>query len=717
MAQQSPTSKAPKISPKAVAEAKTKLAQAIGLHRAGRLAQAEWLYQEVLKLHPEQPQALQMLGVVLFQAGRMEQGVALLRKVVAIDPGQAAAHNNLGSALRELKHFQEAVESLDQAIRLKPDFADAYSNRGNALHELKQFEVAIHDFDHAIRLQPQHANAFNNRGTALCSLHRYSEALADYDRSIALLPNKAEAHAYRASALIGLQQNEAAVQSCDLALTLNPNLVDAHSNRAIALRNLKQYQAAAAAATKVLLLDQTRPYALGATLSAMLHACDWSRYDELVSRIEAGVRQGGRVDVPFTFLAAVGSAEDQLACARSFTNDLLPAADAALYNGEAYTHPKIKVAYLSADLHSHATAFLMAELFERHDRTKFEFTAYSFGPDDHSPMRARLEKAFDHFIDVSDHSELQIAQNLRAQEIDIAVDLKGFTQHSRPGIFAHHPAPIQVSYLGFPGTMGADYIDYIIGDHTVTPPEHDAFYAEKVVRLPDSYQVNDRQRVIAPETPTRAACGLPDAGFVFCCFNNNYKITPDVFGVWMRLLHAVPGSVLWLLEDNADAARNLRKEAVLRGISSDRLVFAARMQLQEHLARHRLADLFLDTIPCNAHTTTSDALWAGLPVLTCLGGAFAGRVAASLLRAADLPELVTHSLTEYEALALQLATEPDRLATLRTRLAEQRDSCALFDTERFRLHLESAYTTMVERHRQGLAPQSFAVQALPLAAS
>jgi len=348
-------------------------------------------------------------------------------------------------------------------------------------------------------------------------------------------------------------------------------------------------------------------------------------------------------------------------------------------------------------------------LLELHDRSRFELFALSFGPDDNGPMRARITAAVDRFERVNDMSDAQIAMLVAELQVDIVVDLKGYTRDSRPGIFQYRPAPIVVNYLGYPGTMGAACYDYIIGDPVVTPLEHADFYSEKIVQLPHSYQVNDRQRVIAPHTPSRQQQGLPDEGFVFACFNNNYKITPEVFDVWMRLLAQVDGSVLWLLADNEDAVANLRREALARGIASSRLVFAPRAPLPEHLARHRLADLFLDTLPCNAHTTASDALWAGLPVLTCLGATFAGRVAASLLTAVGLPELVTPDLAAYEALALQLATDAGRLAMLRQKLQAQRDSAPLFDTPRFTAHLEKAYLQMVERYRQGLAPQALVI--------
>ncbi len=388
---------------------------------------------------------------------------------------------------------------------------------------------------------------------------------------------------------------------------------------------------------------------------------------------------------------------------------MFPSKAKALWTGERYHHDRIRIAYLSADFYGHATAFLMANLFETHDKARFEISAWSFGPAVDDEMRTRLRKSFEHFHEIGTISDADVAAMLRAQEIDIAVDLKGYTLNSRTAIFSHRAAPIQVNYLGFPGTMGADYMDYIVGDPVVTPPEHDAFYSEKIVRLPDTYQINDSTRAISERTPTRAEAHLPESGFVFCCFNNNYKITPDVFDVWMRLLNRVEGSVLWLIEDNVAAAQNLRLEAESRGVRAQRLVFVERLPLAEHLARHRLADLFLDTLPYNAHTTASDALWAGLPVLTCMGNIFPGRVAASLLKAVGLPELITENLSDYEALALKLATVPASLAELKSRLARNRLTHPLFDTDRFRRHIEAAYVTIYEYYQRGELPQSFSV--------
>jgi predicted O-linked N-acetylglucosamine transferase (SPINDLY family) len=408
-------------------------------------------------------------------------------------------------------------------------------------------------------------------------------------------------------------------------------------------------------------------------------------------------------------LTLPSSSADQLRCAELFVGDQYPVSANALWRGVRYAHDSIRIAYLSADFHQHATARLMAGLFELHDRSSFETTALSFGPADDSDMRRRLQRSFDRFVDVRMKTDQEIAELVRKLEIDIAIDLKGFTQDGRTNIFAQRAAPIQVSYLGYPGTMGAEYIDYIIADRVVIPHEHRRAYAEKVVYLPESYQANDAKRRIAERPPTRMEAHLPEKGIVFCSFNGNYKITPDVFDVWMRLLREVEGSVLWLIEASATAVDNLRREAGKRGISVERLVFAPKTDLESHLARHSLADLFLDTLPYNAHTTASDALWAGLPVLTCLGSTFPSRVAASLLHAVELPELITRSLEEYEALALKLARDPMLLSSLKAKLANNRVICPLFDTDRFARHIEAAYRMMWELWQRGESPRSFSV--------
>ena len=558
--------------------------------------------------------------------------------------------------------------------RSGPDHAEAYDNRGNVLAALKRFEQAISSYDRALALKPDYLGALN-RGSALKELKRYQEALAVFDH----------------------------------VLAISPDLADAHYNRANVLKEMKRYDEALAAYQQARLTDPHHPDAFG-LIEVLTSLCDWERAAPLADELATRIAAGQAIVPPFSVLGLYDDPSLLLTCARNYVKDRIPLGFDALWDGATFRNEKIRVAYLSADFREHATAYLTAELFEAHDRARFEVLGFSFGRDDGSEMRHRLARAFDQFHDVQDASDRAIAGLLRDLRIDIAVDLKGYTQDSRPEIFALRPAPIQVNYLGYPGTMGAEFIDYIIADKIILPFDQQSFYIEKIVHLPDCYQANDSKRVIAARRPSRVEAGLPQDGLVFCCFNNNYKITKPVFDVWMRLLEAVEGSVLWLLRDNAGAEHNLRRAAQERGIAPSRLVFAERAKLGEHLARHSLADLFLDTLPYNAHTTASDALWAGVPVLTCQGKAFAGRVAASLLQAVGLPELVTHTLDDYESLARNLATDRQRLTAIREKLARNRLICPLFDADRFRRHIESAFSAMWEIRQRGENPRGFSVE-------
>jgi protein O-GlcNAc transferase len=668
-------------------------------------------YDRALKLKPDSPSVLNNRGIALRDLKRPEEALASYDRALAIMPGYAEALNNRGNALLDLKRTKEALASFDRALAIVPVYADALNNRGNALLHLNRPDEALVAYDRAIEIRPNYAEALNNRGNALIELKRHEEALASYDRALTCNPDHSDALNNWGNTLRDLNRPEEALAGYDRALTVKPDNADALNNLGNALQDLKRHEEAIKAFERLLGVRPDYDYARGTLQSLRLHCCDWQDYDRNVEPIVSDVVAGKRAATPFIFLALSGSPGAQLQCAQTFSRDKYAAAGPALWQGERYGHDRIRVAYLSADFYNHATAYLIAELFETHDKARFETTAISFGPDSSNEWRTRLENSFDRFIDVRRHRDRDTAVLLRELEIDIAVDLKGYTQDSRAGILSYRPAPIQVNFLGYPGTMGADYIDYIVADRIIIPDDQQRHYAEKVVCLPDSYQPNDRKRRIGEHAPTRVAAGLPETGFVFCSFNNNYKIVPPVFDVWMRLLQAVEGSVLWLLADNAVAVRNLRQEAERRGVAPDRLIFAPRMKPEDHLARHRLADLFLDTIPINAHTTASDALWAGLPIVTCLGSAFAGRVAASLLSAVGLSELIADNLADYEALALELARDEDRLAAIRAKLAQNRENFPLFDTDRFCRHIESAYETMWQRYQRGEPPTAFAVPA------
>lgn len=652
------------------------LRDALAQQRLGLWAAAEAAYLEILAQCPDHAMAMHLLGIVLSQTGRASAGADYLRKSVALNSQDPLAWNNLANILKQLGEHAEAAQAYERALALQPGYLSAWCNLGEVLRTLRHYPRALIAYQHALAVNPLHLDALLG---CVC-------VLLDMGRS--------------PQALVYAQQ----------AVRESPENAAANRGLGVALSNLKRYPEAAYFLRKALQIDPNGTAVLGTLMYADMVCCDWHARAELLERIEADLMRGVWVAEPFVLVGCNGSASVLRTSAELQMKATVPATIPKLMEVRpAPRKEKLRIAYLSADFHTHATSYLIAELFELHDRDRFEVMAVSFGPDDDGALRKRIEAAVGQFFRVNDLSDQEVADLLVREQVDIAIDLKGFTLDSRPGIFQFRPAPIVVNYLGFPSTMGAACFDYIIGDPVVTPFEHAEFYVEKIVQLPDSYQVNDRKREIAPSTPLREQNGLPESSFVFACFNNNYKITPEVFDIWMRLLARLPGSVLWLMGGNEIATANLQREAATRGIASDRLVFAPRAPLPEHLARHRLADLFLDTLPCNAHTTASDALWAGLPVLTCLGSTFAGRVAASLLTAVGLPELITTSLADYEEQALQLATDPARLAALRQKLQAQRDSAPLFDTPRFTAHLEKAYLQMVERYRQGLAPQALVI--------
>ncbi len=650
----------------------------VELSALGRIEAAEEAYRRAVALRPDHAASFNNLGTILFGRSRMAEAAAAFAKATEGDPGLPEPWYNLGNALRELGRREEAAEAFGRAVRLRPDYAEALGNLGNVLLELGRPVDAVTVYRFAIARHPGFARAHSNLGIALFRLGYPDEAIAAYRQAIALAPDLAEAHANLGNGLMDLGRVDEAISACAAALALRPEA----------------------------------PEALAALVHLKRHACLWSECEAERRRLlEACRRLPGRV-APLVLLSLDTTPAEQKDCAVAWARRFEASAGAVFAHPPVPAGPpgrRLRIGYLSADFHQHATATLTAELFELHDRARFEVVGYSLGPDDSSAMRARLTAAFDGFVDLRPLGDAAAARRINDDGIDILVDLKGYTQNARTAILGFRPAPIQVNYLGYPGTMGASFIDYIIVDPVVVPMARQDDYTERLVHLPECYQCNDSRRPVGARAPTRAECGLPEDGWVFCCFNNSFKITPAVFDVWMRLLAARPGGVLWLLAANGSVRDNLRREAALRGVDPGRLVFAPRLPLVEHLARYRVADLFLDTLPYTAHTTASDALWAGLPVLTCAGDTFAGRVAASLLGAVGLPDLVAGSLAEYEATALRLTGTPRDLAALRDQLARQRPFAPLFDTRRFLGFLEAAFARMHELRRLGLPPQAISV--------
>jgi predicted O-linked N-acetylglucosamine transferase (SPINDLY family) len=646
----------------------------LAAHKAGRLDEAEHLYRAALAIEPDNSAALASLGGLKGQQGALGEASALLERSLAQNPRQPLARNNLGNVLKLLgRSGEDALAQYDAAIALKPDYVEAYDNKGGMLLELERPEAALAAFDAAIALQPAYAEAHCHRGRALMELERHEDAMA----------------------------------SCSKALALKPYYADAYHNRLNALRRLRRYREALDDLEAILRLDPQRPYMAGEHVALKMELCDWQGIESDWKRVAAAVGNGERVSLPFSFLKLPSASALQRRCAEIFAADRLKPAPTPLWDGQRYRHDRIKLAYLSADFREHALASVAAGLFEHHDKARFEVFALSFGKAKAGAMRSRLEAAFEHFIDASQMTSRDIAEFLRREEIDIAVDLMGHTNGARTEIFALRPVALQVNYLGFPGTMGTRFMDYIIADAVVVPEGNRASYSEKIIHLPNSYMPQDSRRPRPARHPTRSEAGLPETGLVYCCFNVAYKFTPRIFDVWMRLLVQLPESVLWLPENNEAAMANLKREVESRGVATGRLVFAPFLAAgEDHLARLPLADLFLDTLPFNAHSTAADALWTGVPVLTCKGECFSGRVAASLLSAAGLPELIAESLEDYEARALALGRDASLRGNFRRKLSA---ASPLFDTARYTRNLERAYLAMWERQQRGEPPESFAV--------
>lgn len=682
----------------------------LALRKLGRHEESAASHQRALELNPDYTEAWVNLANALRDLKRPQEAVSACERALAIRPDLAQAFNTQGAALNDMGLHENALACYARAIALAPRFANAHFNCGVALGELKRNEEALHSYALALEYDPNNAITWNNRGVVLDERRRHEEAIGCYVRALEIQPDYFEAQLNRGTSLEDLSQYEAALCCFDKAIAIQPANVNAHAARGQCLFRLQRFTEAAQAFSTVVKMAPHHPFARGQLYDAWSRAADWTHLATLAVEMTEDVHMGRPTVMPFSYLAVRDNANDQLRCAQTYASHQYPDTAEPLWQGEVYAHERIRVAYLSADFHDHATAHLLAEVFEAHDSAQFEISALSFGPDRGDPMRERLQRNFHPFVDVSQLSDAQVAQWLRSHEIDIAVDLKGYTQDSRPGIFAYRGAPVQVNFLGYPGTLGAGYWDYIISDSWVTPPGSEDGFREHVVRMPHSYQPNCADKPVAVHKPSRIELGLPVEGFVFCSFNHSYKITLAVFEVWMRLLKAIDGSILWLLVDTPETVHRLQQTAESLGVAGQRIVFAPRLPLPEHLARLALADLFLDTLPINAHTTASDALWSGLPVVTCSGHSFASRVAGSLLHAVGLPDLVTECMVDYEALALRLARSPELLQLLKARLASNRMTHSLFDPVRFALDLEKAYVQIVAQSRQGLRPRGFSVQ-------
>ena len=667
-----------------------------------------------IALNPHSPEAHFNRGNALCALDRPQEALGSYERAATLSPAFRNARMGRINALQSLQQYDSALAACDNLLRSDQSSADLWSARGCILTKLFRLEEALNAFDRALVLSPGSADVLNNRGTVLRDLKKPRDAIHSYQEALQIRPNFPEALCNLANVWLDAGKFAEAVECCDAALSIRPDMVEAFNVRGAALRFLHRFDAAARDYVKLLALEPRFEYALGHLFFLKASLCDWSDRADQMARIVAAVAGGERAVSPHTFLSISDAPEAQLACARTYVANFPPLTP--LWQGARYDHGRIRIAYLSADFHDHPVSHLLAGVLERHDRTRFEVTGVSLrreaGQDGAMHRRLR-QSAFEHYFDVTEMSDRDVAALLRELEIDIAIDLNGHTRGGRLGILAYRPAPIQVNYLGFAASVGTAVVDYLVADEFAVPTGQDPYFTERIVRLPHCFLPNDDQQPVALESPSRLALGLPETGVVFCGFNTTYKLNPLMFDVWMRLLRETPGSVLWLRSGEPTMLDNLRREALARGVAASRLVFAPKvMAMDAHLARYRAADLFLDTVPYGAHATARDALWAGLPVLTCLGGAFASRVAGSLLASLGMPDLVTSNLDEYASKALELARSPADLGDLRERLSHQKRSRQVFDTELYCRHFETALQMMWARQRRGQTPQAFSVPAI-----
>jgi predicted O-linked N-acetylglucosamine transferase (SPINDLY family) len=646
----------------------------------------------------------------LLRLGQKDLALLAIERVLHERPEHARAHGIHAQILRNLGRTEQARQAAEHALVLDPEEPTAFMVLGQLHLGRKDFAAAIPAFDRALRANPRLAVAARGRADALAAMSQAAEAIDAYALAARLDPTVAAPLVYQARLNIRYGQLENAVEAFTHALEREPDCIAALQGRAQSLNALGRPKEALDAYSRLLEAAPQSDYMIGERFHVQMQCCDWNHFETTRSDIARRVRGGERVDFPGSFNTHCDAPSDQLICAQTYAADVLDAAPLPECSSARMGSDRIRIGYLSADFFSHATAFLAAGLFEAHDRAKFEVYAFSYGQDDGSDMRRRLRRAFDHFVDVREFSDERNAALIRDLGIDIAVDLKGHTLGARPAVLAARPAPLQVSFLAYPATMGVEFIDYLVADRQVIPESDQDFYSESIIYLPGCYQVNDSARQIGPP-PSRAAAGLPSSGFVFCCFNGSYKITPPMFDSWMRILTAVPDSILWLLRGADCAVENLRAEAARRGVDPGRLVFAPRRGAADHLARCALADLFLDTHPCTAHTTASDALWAGVPLVTLSGSSFMSRVATSLLHAVDLSPLAVRTPAEYEKLAIHLALAPLELDALKSHLHKARFTSTLFDTAGYARNLEAAFDAIWNRHVRGERPSVLHVDA------
>ena len=679
------------------------LNQAIYFHQNGHLDEAKNIYSEVIAKEPSNFDAHFLFGILFAQTGNPHEAIKLFQRATEINPQSEIALSNLGTAYSQIGNLLQALNAFNQAIDINQHYFEALVNKVTILNKLDRISDANNCYNDLIKLQNNNPILFNDRGLSFRKLFKYDESLKDFSKAITLNPNYAEAYSNRGNTYAKLKQSDLALADYSKAIALNPNYAEAYSNCANTLRTLRQYDQALVHYQRALTLDPHAKFLRGMALHLKMMMCDWSNYDDDIALLAQAIECGQVASEPFPILSIYNSLQYQLDLSSAYQADKFKGLQPIPWAAKYPKKERIRIAYYSTDFREHPVSLLLAELFEKHNRSQFEVFAFSLGENTNDPMRQRLKKAFDHFIDVQDLSDTDIVALSRKHEIDIAIDLGGYTAGSRSEIFQLRVAPIQISYIGYLGTMGTPCIDYLIADKVLIPAQLSPFYTENIAYLP-SYQANVSTREIASRSFIRSEYGIPENHFVFCCFNNNYKITPPVFKSWMHILKEVQNSVLFLYAENQWVQSNLEKSALGHGVAKERLIFGQRLSTPEYLARYRIADLFLDTFPYNAGTTASDALWMGVPVLTLAGETFSSRMAASLLTAIDMPELITNTPAQFENRAIEIAKNRGLLSGLKSKLEDNKENTRLFDTPKFIQSLESCYLAMYERGLNDLDP-------------
>jgi predicted O-linked N-acetylglucosamine transferase (SPINDLY family) len=689
----------------------TQLGQIFNAFNHGNLPLSNQLIHVFLEQHPNDLEGIFTKGVIFSALGNYEDAIQVFEAILVVDPGNKTVHFYKGNCLFSLNLYREAIRSYELVLDIDQNHFNCLLNKGDTHFVLGEFNAALACFNDALKINSKDANLLNNIAATLHELRQHKAACQQFKSLLEIEPNHANAWANMGNTLVEMGDLHEAIKAYDSAIKINPNFAGAYFNKANVLFQLKLFQDALINYQKASAIDENYPFLKGSILHTSMQICDWTDFDIRINDISKNIRTNkNAITHPFHALSFLSDESLHLLSASYWVARKIKQANSNI-KPNITSNKKIKLGYFSADFYDHAVSCLIAEVIKLHDREKFEVIGFFYGRPPKDSMHERLSTTFDKFIDIDGLSDQQAARLANELNIDITIDLTGLTKNGRPGIFSNRAAAIQVNYLGYPGTIGANFYDYLIADQHLIPPSNRKFFIEKIAYVPNTYQANDTSQKDSQLVTSRIEHGLPLSGFIFCCFNNNYKITPLLFKIWMEILKEIDNSVLWLLEDNAYAKLNLQKHAADYGVDPLRLIFAPKIPRMEHLARHKLADLFLDTLPYNAHTTASDSLWAGLPLLTCTGSSFAGKVATSLLSALDAPELISANLFDYKNKAIELANNPQLLSGIKRKIALNKAEKPLFNSIQFTKDIERLYAEMVHRIRNQIPPDNIIINA------